>query len=439
MNTAEEDNFDTLEETTNPAESPTIFNEPESLQHATSLETTPADDAHSDTTSEPPASGEVFDLRDFFFDDAEAEEENASTADTTSAQTGQVRRRRRRRDTFVLVEDLPEGIDFDEPIEVERMTKIGRLLNIIVFIAFGLLLFSALVVLSNMAMTVMVVFYPPWPEAISVKAYNFNERVALLDFEVSMPDRFYTKSLRISNDPMQPLQVDIYLPLPKDFEVEPAQLLEEDRICTLFYDHLKPAADHSNPTAATAADSKTAHRSKQIYYDGSKKDPITAQGIQLKFNPNFDASRLGLLLEDKKHPQRPKRIYAKINVEILIRHFMMPITVGFNDYRYIDLDRSAATDDPKAELQAKAMAAFNFNPKEIELSTSEDGQSIHIKLEQLLPNCLMGSGMKIEVDIPEMNLDVFEFMLADRMAPFSFEAISQIYKPLAEVSIPATT
>ena len=427
MDNTEEENFENVDTVENVDNVDNVDNADNihTANEATTNETTNAEpldqqeDAHSDATSEPPAAGEFFDLRDFFFD--EAEEQNAAEASSTEAP--RTRRRRRRRDTFVLVEDLPEGVDFDEPVEVERMTRAGKIMNLLVSVAFLAFLIMTMVVLGNMAMTVMVVFYPPWPEAIEISAYNLDQPVAALDFNVKMPGNFYTRFLSFSKEAIEPLKVEIFLPLPKEGDSGNDQptLTEEDRVCTLFYDDSKP--ENSN---------------KKIAFDGFKGAPITAEGVELKFNPIFDASRLGLLLEDKKHPQRPKRIYAKISVDILIRHLMMPITITYKDFvRHLDLDQAPNLSDPKTKMQADVMSSFNFLPREIQFSTSEDQRSVQVQLAQPLPNCLMGSGMKISASIPAMDFEVYEFSFKDpkdRMKPFSFDAISKIYKHLADVS-----
>ncbi len=363
-----------------------------------------------DAASETPEAGEFFDLRDFFFEDAEAEAE-AENAGASPSASRRARRRGRQRDTFVLVEDLPAGVDFDEPVEVEKMTRAGKITNFLVGVAFVLFLLAAMSVLGNATMTVMVALNPPQPESIEVKIYDLDKAEGKLDVKVKMPETFYTRFLSISKATDKPLKINVYLPLPNEADLE-----DDQRICTLFYND-----DENQPE-------------KRILYDGAKKDPIVVKGIALRLNPNFHASRIGLLVEDRLHIQRPAKMVIKVEVDIQVLHIMMPFTISFTQPFEFDLTKMPPADDPLFKAQTQALNNFNFNPAEIKFSQSVDGNLVHVQLTQPLPNCLLGSGIKIEADIPSMDLEVFEFNLPDRSASFTLDSIAKIYKPLALVS-----
>ena len=377
----------------------------------------------SDATSEAPEAGETFDLRDFFFDEDEAAASSAasaaaasSTASTTDSPPAstRARRRRRRRDTFVLVDELPEGVDFDEPVEVEKLTRIGRFLNFVVSFTLVVFLVVALLVIGNAAMTVVAVFNFPMPEKIYVSITDLDQPVAKLDLTVQMPETFYTRFLSFEKDRMTPLIVDVYLPPPDRHFDRVEELTDDDKVCTLFYD-----------------DSSSKEMSK-ISFNSLVSNEIKVEGVQLKLNPRFDAGRLGLLLEDKKHPQRPKMYVVRPNLELMVKPILIPFSIGIQQPYTGMLDVEAGP-----SLQSEIMSQFNFNPSEIHFSTADDGSSVHVSLAQPLPKCLMGTGMHIEAALPPLNLQVsaYEFPFEKKSERFSFEALSKISQPLAKVPL----
>lgn len=387
-----------------------------------------AEDSTSDIISEEPEVGDTFDLHELF--DPEDQGSFASTAEaaaaepassvaegSTAATSVRKRKRRRRRDAYVLVEELPEGVDFDEPVEVQKPTRIGRVLNFIVNVSLVIYFIAAILVIGNAAMTVIAVFNFPMPQEIYVNVSDLDKDVARLDFRVEMPHSFYTRFLSFEKDRMKPMTVEVYLPLPNQQFISVNELTEHDKICTLLFDD------------------SSSHKKSQLSFDSSASNSIAVDGIELKLNPKFDAARLGLLLEDKKHPQRPKLFIIKPDLDLLVRPLMIPFTIPIQQAYYgaLDGDPPPIPENYRGPTQAQVMTGFNFNPREVKFSTSADRKSVNIQVTQPLPKCLMGLAMHVEATIPPLDLDIYEFSLKNKLDKFSYETILKGAKKLATV------
>ena len=222
--------------------------------------------------------------------------------------------------TTLDFEEIPDDIDIDEPIEVEKLSRFGRIMNVVILVTLIIFLLAVVAFIINAAFVVGAVF------SANIQTRTFADVSAL---DQPKPMSTLQSSLKWLNfgrfisgriDRGTPIKARVYL-FNEGQDVDALDL--RDTIVEVEYE---PADD--------------------IKFDFVRKLKIEMKGISMKFNPHFDAGRLSGFMEPRNGDEFHKGIRVKFTLDlvpfcklILSGFLSFPIEFRESNFQWIKLMR----------------------------------------------------------------------------------------------------
>lgn len=287
--------------------------------------------------------------------------------------------------TMLDFDEIPDDIDIDEPIEIEQLSKAGKVMNVVVqasLIIFGLIVLGFII---NAGLVVGAVLSSNFQSRVFINVSDLNNaKEAKIDATIMTEAANFGSFIEGELDPAQPVRAVLFLS-------NDGKVRSHDAVCEIEYQPPK-------------------EKDKIIKFNGGVRNIIHLKDIKLKLNSNFDASRLSGFMEPKIggkfHERYPRKIIIYYSVLLRINSFWVPIPYNAKMFTEVEMDKPVDENSEKKYLER--MKAFDFNPKIVDISQSE-AENLTIKVRQPVPKFYAPPFYKIAVHIPEMNLIVKQF------------------------------
>ena len=289
--------------------------------------------------------------------------------------------------TTVEFEEIPDDIDLDDPIEVEELSRAGKIMNVVVKAA--LIIFALLVIgfIINAGLVVGAVLSANYQSKIFVNISGLENEEATINVtiktEVSHLGRFIAADL----DRTQPVKVHVFMPS------IPEQLKENDLILEAEYPEDK--------------------KSPSVYFNGGVEQAFHLEGIKMRLNPNFNSSRFSGFIEPKidgkLHERYPRKLIIYLSADIIIHSFWIPIPYPLSQFFEVPLD---IFDEESTKAMTSKMNNFDFNPKFVEiLPIKDDKDIVKLHVRQPVPKFYAPPSYEVAIQIPELEMDVNQFTM----------------------------
>lgn len=358
----------------------------ESIMHASFRPRADFEEADITGLFEDAEEEEDQDLRGLFDEDAVDPIENGTTLD---------------------FEEIPDDIDIDEPIEIEKLSRIGQIMNVVVLVT--TILFCLIVVgfVINAAFFIGAVF------SLKFKTRSFADISGLDKNEADIKLTVLTEATNfggfIKGRLAKPVSADVYLIEAGNFD---GILKTKDAIMHVNY---QPAKD--------------------IEFDFGERRLIEMEDMKMKLNPHFDASRLSGLMEARTNSRYPSKIIVRINALLDFKSFLVPFPFPIN----YNIEIPMHTIDKVAEnLKKDKLSKFDFNPQFVRFEPHAGSGNLVLNLRQPVPKFYGPATYEISIHVPKMELNVKQFDMTEDyelVAPDIKRLFKNDSKPLVTAEI----
>ena len=331
-------------------------------------------------------SGDLVDLRGLFDEDAVDPLKNGTTLD---------------------FEEIPDDIDIDEPIEIEKLSRFGKIMNVVILATLIVFLLTVVGFIVNAALVIGAV------SSANIQFRTFADVSGLDNAEANVDVTIVTEATTFGRfikgridraENSKGVQVRVFL-VNSDEVGENLGL--KDAIMDITY---LPTND--------------------LKFDFGSRKLIEMKGISMKLNPHFDASRLSGFIEarngDEFHKRYPSKIVISLKALLEINSFWVPFPFPVKlDNIEFPMDR---IDKLAEELKLAKTKNFDFMPKFIEFAPLVDREPMVLKVRQPIPKFYGPPAFEIAIHIPEMNLAVKQFEMTGNYGPHADPDIKKLFK-----------